>query len=549
MVSLLALVTLVVLQEAPAAPRPVTAPLPTTGTAIVRGQVTDKETGAAIPRAVVTLRLTGPGRNIARQHLTDQEGRFEFTAVPAGPYEVVANAGEHRSTHLRQTFRSIGSSAPTLSEGEVRENVNFALARAFVISGRVTDELGDPLAGVGVRLHSLSEDSGQYIQPRATDDRGLYRVFGVAPGRYTVCVEVRNDLAGMNASRQSQHFINTCYPSATTDSEAQPVHVAAHDVTGIDIAVRKLRTFTISGVVVDAAGAPAGDVDVTFHRYRQDGGTGSTRRSADGQFRFEGLTPGDYAVEARKGIRTLGMVMDAPDERGYAAVKIDQDDVEFVLAMRKPATVRGRVVFEDGAPPVQGSDPITIGTEFEGPHGGWPVRPAPIDADGSFTLTGLMDPVRLLVQNLPRGWIVKSVRYRGQDITDAPTEFATDPSREIDIVLTSRVAVVTGTVTDDTGKPPARARVFLLPADPRLAGRRLFRYGGGFVRPADGWFAMYSVRAGDYVIVAIAVEQAEMLDRQRATVGTLVKYGERISVVENDRMTMNLRLVTLPDVR
>jgi hypothetical protein len=169
-----------------------------------------------------------------------------------------------------------------------------------------------------------------------------------------------------------------------------------------------------------------------------------------------------------------------------------------------------------------------------------------VEEDLSFTLRDLFDPVRLNVRGLPPGWVVKSIRYKGEDVTDAPAELTTDPRHQIDIVLTSRVAIVTGTLTDDGGTLAPRATVYLLPADPKRATDELSSYGfAAFSR--EGRFTTRGVRAGDYLIVAISSEQSTALQRERPTVERLAKHAERISLVENDRLTMSLRVVTLPE--
>ena len=149
---------------------------------------------------------------------------------------------------------------------------------------------------------------------------------------------------------------------------------------------------------------------------------------------------------------------------------------------------------------------------------------------------------------MPAGWVVKSIRYDGQDITDGPAEFATDPGKQIEIVLTSRVATLTGTVTDDGGKPATGAMVFLLPADPKLGSEELFRYRA--YRTLDGGqFRTGGIRPGDYLVVAVNAEQTEALMRQRPKAERLAKYAEQISLTENDKLTITLRVVSLPDVR
>jgi Carboxypeptidase regulatory-like domain len=120
---------------------------------------------------------------------TDENGCYQFTELPAGNYQIRAHSlayvPENRASPL-DPFRQI-----TLNEGEKRENVDFALVLGGVITGRVTDADGRPLISKGVNL-SVVDEMGQkrryaafhFGQMFLTDDRGVYRLFGLPPGRY-----------------------------------------------------------------------------------------------------------------------------------------------------------------------------------------------------------------------------------------------------------------------------------------------------------------------------------------------------------------------------
>src|SRR4029453_14288986 len=79
----------------------------------------------------------------------------------------------------------------SLAPGEKLRNLTFRLVPAGVITGRVRDTSGRPVAGFEVMLLKLSFEEGrQVLVPVAdvvpTDDRGEYRHYWVPPGRYYV---------------------------------------------------------------------------------------------------------------------------------------------------------------------------------------------------------------------------------------------------------------------------------------------------------------------------------------------------------------------------
>jgi protocatechuate 3,4-dioxygenase beta subunit len=182
----LLLAALLVSQQAQPSPTP-----PTRGTAILRGQITDAETGVPIPRAVITARLHIPGSTgIVIQNVADHEGRFELLDLAPGAYQVSASAGEHRASHVRESFPPALPSGATesvmLRDGDVK-SINIALRRSAAISGRVVDEAGDPVVGVTVQVSAAPGRPHASQRSRTTDDRGVFRVFGLPAGRYVVC--------------------------------------------------------------------------------------------------------------------------------------------------------------------------------------------------------------------------------------------------------------------------------------------------------------------------------------------------------------------------
>jgi len=539
-------------QEAQPSPPP-----PTRGTAILRGQITDADTGVPIPRAVITARLfTRDSAQIAIQNVADVEGRFELLNLAAGGYQVSATAGEHRASHVREPFPAAHPSGAIesvmLSDGEVRSNINIALRRSLAISGRVVDEFGDPLVGITMRVSAALGRPYASQRSRTTDDRGMFRVFGLASGRYVVCAQIYQHHPSRNTTIAiADRFVSTCYPSALDETEGQVVTVSGSDVEGIEIRMRRRRLLSISGIALDSTGVVAQSAAITFHRFERTGGSSGTTNSSDGQFRFTGLVPGDYAVEASLGgVTTAGAPSAAVKERGYAPVTLAEDHVtDLVVSMRPPANLQGRLVFEDGPPPSDSVGALTVTAWPETGRFHTPIRPARVENDLSFTLNGLSGRLRLSVPSLPRGWVLKSIRYKGIDITETATEFVTDPGQQVEIVLTTRLAIVSGSVTDDTGGPAAGACVLLLSTVPTQPVSGVYGRTPMAVVTRDGRFTLPGVAAGDYLLVTLPCPQYEALRQRGAKTDTLAKHAERVMLVENDRLTMNLRVVTLPDVR
>jgi hypothetical protein len=255
-----------ILGQAPqAAPRDVPQ-RPQTGTGTIRGRVTAADTGLPRHRAFVSLSggpLVGQspsappnpptaagmpfGRSNTRTIATNADGRFEFSALPAGTYRLRAAAGASRGHYLAVAYGardSMDGGRPIeLAEGQQFE-ANVAVPRGGAIVGRVIDDFGEAVSRVMV--YPLRAMPGGSMQRTGgglnqTDDLGRFRLFGLEPGEYAVAAEARN--MGPPMEGIAEGFVTTYFPSALNEREASRVRVAAARDTG-DVEIVLVRTRT-----------------------------------------------------------------------------------------------------------------------------------------------------------------------------------------------------------------------------------------------------------------------------------------------------------------
>ena len=185
-------------------------------------------------------------------------------AVPPGTYRLVVMPGGYRGRYLSMGYgalRANDAGRPlTIRAGEEIRDADVGVTTGFAIEGRVVDEAGEPLSRIPVFAARLfaGSDSAQRVSDLSmiTDDLGRYRVYGLEPGTYIVGADghvmpvmvfdgtVRSVWSGL---RESNPFVTTYYPSATTEAAAQPVRVGGQDVSGIDITLRRAERFAVSG--------------------------------------------------------------------------------------------------------------------------------------------------------------------------------------------------------------------------------------------------------------------------------------------------------------
>jgi hypothetical protein len=169
----------------------------TTGTGAISGVVVDAVTGRPLAGASVALGRLDVQRPAPRM-VTDSKGRFIFHNLPpSAEYFLDARTFGYANTRYGWAGPD-GSSAISairripVADGQWVSTIKIPLWRYGAISGRVVDERGEPVVGVVVRAFGFNNIAGQAQLVggalATTDDRGIYRLSGVKPGRYVVSV-------------------------------------------------------------------------------------------------------------------------------------------------------------------------------------------------------------------------------------------------------------------------------------------------------------------------------------------------------------------------
>ena len=570
----------------PQQPRDVVRPVESTGTGIIRGRVLASDTGAPIRRANVNLLpqpslpppggpVTAGGRGAAppgaasdtmqammqsalrpRSVRTDQQGAFAFTDLPPGRYRVSASPTQYSPQYLPASYgakRATNDSGQPidLGSGEVFDKATITLFKGAVITGRVTDEGGEPLARV--QVYGLWFQPGSSRAQRtggnsATDDLGQYRLYGLQAGEYLVVAEAPNmQFVPPNAPPEREEdrdgFLTTYYPGVADEAAGQRVRTAyGRETAGIEIRLAQGRLYRISGIISDSQGSPASRVNGSMMR-RTNSGTSGMGFSTDDQGRFQvrNLQPGNYRLVVRP--RMMPGADGRPNiEAGeFASVPLSVTaDLDDLMIVTKPGvTLVGQVVFEEGVPPTlpTGMRVNATPSDFE-----MPMLPPPaiVGPDLKFTLKGLSGEVML--RTGAQGWYLKSVLLSGEDITDTPREFK--PEDRVTIVLTSRAATLEGTVTDSKGNPSTEAAAIIMFSDDKTT----WRNGSSRVRRSfvngTGQFRITGLRPGRYYILATTPGRLNAPPQIDASYyEALIPDATTVVIGEDEQRTMDLKFV------
>jgi hypothetical protein len=504
------------------------------GAAIIKGRVISLEGERPLRRARVSLSAPSLSESVSTS--TDSSGTYEFTDLPAGRYTVSVARSGYLPLQYGQTRPGEAARPVEVRDGEVIGRVDFALPRASAISGRVTDEAGEPFPGVLVwavqlqyfrgarRLVPVS--SGGLGGGNRTDDTGQFRLLGLPPGEYYVMGTTRETWSADEDQKEVFGYASTYFPGATTGAEAQRVKVGVgQEAAGIDFMMVPMRAASVSGSALGADGTPMAGATVSLGfeisgpSFAMMGMVAAAKVAADGTWRIRDVPPGDYQLRVTSADR------DRPPESATATVTVSGTDVDAVMLVPDAgATVAGRVVTDDGSPlpaprlvvrmqsAAAGRPPI-MGLGAVRDNG-------LVGADGSFECKGPSGPSIVRVSTLPSGWAVGRVDVGARDHVHVPLDLRSGQRVEgLTVVLTKALPQLGGRVLDDRGEP-ADGTVLLFPAD-----RAHWIEAAGVLRSArpdqSGRFRFDLVHPGEYLIVAIEYVQRwqvvdpEFLEEQR----------------------------------
>ena len=273
----------------------------------IKGRVTVE--GKAQPGVVVSLFKDGDryyDRRSLSNVITDAGGNYRFATVAAGRYSVSTYSPLFVNTDI--DHNGMNSRPVVVEAGEAVEDIDFALARGGVITGRVTDPEGRPVIGQAVMLLKIVDGrpSQGYrtpdLQMMGTDDRGIYRIYGVLPGRYVVRVGSPSNInrATPGGGRYSA-YTETYHPDTKEYSKASVVEVTAGgEASGIDIRVSPIKkTYTATGRMVDGeTGRPVPNnlYGIGLGKGGRPVFMGNNRTDANGEFKIELAEPNRVTI-------------------------------------------------------------------------------------------------------------------------------------------------------------------------------------------------------------------------------------------------------------
>jgi hypothetical protein len=485
--------------------------------------------GQPVTEAVITAVAVGELEDTPPSVGCDNDGNFILSGLKRRTYRVSAVLPGYLSQ----------DNSPQGTLHRPGDNVSLTMVKGGVITGRVTDENGKPMEGVRVNLEMIRGLEGQPLPAelfpgdddddlRMTDDRGVYRIYGLPPGVYIA--SVIDTLPNSYISSRFRHDIPVYYPSVKRVSAVEILVRGGEEASGIDIAYHAEQGLTVGGEITGEVDLEAGSFYADVFLINPARGEIEASGAAIGTRRYyiHGIIDGDYQIIAQQ-IRESGeMYISA--QRSISVKGSDLSAIDLKLV--RTGVVKGRVVVEPSKAGARCGRPEKIlfeevafeikNSESEQEQQKYPQFLHDLIEDdllltpnsrGEFTQNNLVGGVYRLVPFLPGSrWYVRAIQNaskgarrsldigrngflisRGERMTD------------IEVVIAEGAAEVEGWIAP-AKEPETRAetpdwshwKLHLIPAE-AAAADDILRYAETRLRK-DGSFALRHLPPGKYYL-------------------------------------------------
>ena len=504
-----------------------------TRTGTISGQAVS-DSGQPMANVLVSVRAYGAGGQ-GRTTTTESDGTFQISSLDPVAYMVAASLPGYV-----QAPRD--PDANPNAYYHVGDSIRLEMIKGGVITGTVTRSAGDPVVAVPVRAYLIRDSAGRpprYGAPfreQTTDDRGVYRVYGLSMGTYVISA---------GGGNPSSYFVSaygtdapTYAPSSTRDTAAEVFVRAGEEIANVDIRYRGEPGHVVSGtantnVVGDQPQGLSITLVSTFNGVSQP--SYQSFQPAGRGFSVSGVADGDYDLIAQAYFPGGGEWVVSDPRR----IRVKGADLTGIELTAKPlGSITGRVALEESkSPDCKGKRrPLfreMVVSSWHNEKNAAPDQPAfmwglgvPVlpDQQGDFHLRNLAPgQYRFNVPLTAKYWYLKSISWPSPVI---PAAKAPPASRPFDaarnwttlkpgdrlsgmiITMAEGAASLRGQIDLAEGQRlPPKLFAYLAPAE-REKADDVLRFFAALVS-ADGSFALNNLPPGRYWVVAQAASESD----------------------------------------
>jgi protocatechuate 3,4-dioxygenase beta subunit len=431
------------------------------------GAITGVITGpTGAPLQGATVFATGSAHRNGHA-FTDAEGRYRIIGLPSGQYRVCVDTSQATDPD-NPTGDRVGcyqhKTPVTVHTGSTHGQIDVRLRLGGAIAGRVTDATGAGVADAEVDAASLPNFGGG--GSAVTDSNGDYRITGLSPGSYEVCVSTF-ELAG-GASEKCDHDGIDVQVGQTTDldeSLAPPPGRGSIAVTVRDEQGRKVQGADVA-VLNPCHGRDQFlcASEPLFGHHGKAKVVASQVVDPGGRVQIDGRKPGNFAVcvFAYYGVTSAGAPPTGYTDRcaghTFNVAVTASGTTRVHITLHPGGRVTGRITDSAGHPVSQAhvhvahaapTDYIDLFADFPLDLPGLlsPAQDAQTHAGGTFSIRGVRPGARKVCVFFPQASV-----YLG-GCAKAPANVSANATTDLPDLPVRRSAAIAGVVKDAAGHP------------------------------------------------------------------------------------------------
>ncbi len=279
---------------------------------------------------------------------TDEQGHFELDGLNTGNYTINAIFPGYviESNSNKETYYRVGDN-----------NVEITMIKGGAINGIITGSNNEPIIGLPVvyvylkdldgKVRKVSNDKNSFSQPAYTDDRGIYRIYGLRPGEYLVRVGGSSPYSFLATAFDDNQPL---YYPGTLRAQAKSITVhSGEEINNIDIRYHKAAGYQITGTITGDDKKLKTEENIYSIRINLlDSGSGlivdssqATIKNDKLEFKFFGVASGNYDLYAE--------FIDFNTKEHFLSlvkhIQIKNTDVSGIaLTLNRVSTIDGQII-------------------------------------------------------------------------------------------------------------------------------------------------------------------------------------------------------------
>ncbi len=489
--------------------------------ASIAGTVIQEHGSRPLKKVVVQIMAEDQKRGGNYTASTDSDGHFHVEGVVPGRYRIFFEKTGMVEVNGRGLKADVN--VFTLRAGQALDDLLFRMLPTAVITGRVTDEDGDPMSGVRVLAQRKKPGKAgrEAAGTEATNDLGEYRLSGLFPGQYWIVAIPPPDFRDYEPSHEKKaqegdpaadsRYLTTYYPSTFDAMQASPITLKAGDEIPANFTLVPSRTYRIRGVITGVSTKQKPVVEVmskSGDAFRAN----ASEIGADGQFEVRGVGPGSYVLRVNAGSENalpsahqLSAQQDvnvvAADVEGLKLTPLPSFNLSGHIRVETSFENRSSIDLTQYTANLRQSDAaedsaLFMSQEFFGVN-------ASVDHLGNFEWKNINagDYVVQVYGGDGQGSFLKSVTLGGRDVSSGFT--ASGPAT-LELVVSTKGGAIEGSVVEkekdvDDVHPVANATVVAVPEEKY---RRLADHFATGATDQRGVFTIRGLHPGSYTLYA-----------------------------------------------